>query len=76
MKTQYGKQSIRFNKDIYISSSSSIVGKKEGEGPLKEYYDQIVEDPFFATNTWEEAESKFVTEASMLAIEKAGLKKE
>ena len=76
MKNQYGKQSIRFNKDIYLSSSASIVGKKEGEGPLKEYFDQIVEDPFFATNTWEEAESRFVTEASMLAIEKAGLKKE
>lgn len=76
MQIQYGKQSVRFNKNIYIASSAAIVGKKEGEGPLKKYFDQIVEDPFFAVKTWEEAESKFVTEASLLAIEKAGLKKE
>lgn len=73
MKTQRGKQSIYFNKNVYVASSAAIVGQKEGEGPLKGYFDQVVEDPFFAMDTWEEAESKFVTEASLLAIEKAGL---
>lgn len=73
MKTQRGKQSIFFNKNVYVASSAAIVGQKEGEGPLKGYFDQVVEDPFFAMDTWEEAESKFVTEASLLAIEKAGM---
>ena len=73
---QQGKQSISFETKIYIKSAASIVGKKEGEGPLKSEFDQIVEDPFFAKDTWEEGESRFVTEACLLAIEKAGLEKE
>lgn len=71
---QRGKQSISFEEKIYIKSAASIVGQKEGEGPLKTDFDQIVEDPFFTKKTWEEGESQFVTEASLLAIEKAGLK--
>lgn len=76
MKKQCGKQSLLFENKVYIQSSAAIVGKKEGEGPLKKYYDQIVEDPFFAMDTWEEGESKFVEEAALLAIEKAGLEKD
>lgn len=75
MNTNQGKQTMVFDKKVYIVSAASIVGKKEGEGPLKNHYDQVVEDPFFAMKTWEEAESKFVEESSLLAIEKAGLNK-
>ncbi len=76
MKKMCGQQSMLFEKKIYICSSAAIVGKKEGQGPLKKYYDQIVEDPFFAMDTWEAAESKFVEESTLLAVEKAGLCKE
>lgn len=72
MKTQRGKQSIYFDKNVYVTSAAAIVGKKEGEGPLGHCFDQIVEDPFFAVETWEAAESKFITETSLLAMEKAG----
>ncbi|MBE5956475.1 MAG: stage V sporulation protein AD [Lachnospiraceae bacterium] len=75
MNTNQGKQTMVFDKKVYIVSAASIVGKKEGEGPLKKQFDQVVEDPFFAMKTWEEAESKFVEESSLLAIEKAGLDK-
>lgn len=73
MRAQKGKQSIYFEKNVYIRASAAIVGQKEGEGPLASYFDQVVEDPFFAMETWEEAESKFISEASSLAIEKANL---
>lgn len=73
MRPQKGKQSIYFNKKVYIRASAAIVGKKEGEGPLSSFFDQVVEDPFFAEKTWEEAESKFISESAALAIEKAGL---
>ncbi len=76
MKSFCGKQSICFHNKVYIVSAAAIVGKKEGEGPLKQHFDQVVEDPFFAMDTWEEAESKFVSETSLLAIEKAGVKKD
>lgn len=73
MRLQKGKQSIYFEDKVYIRASAAIVGQKEGEGPLSTYFDQVVEDPFFAEKTWEEAESKFISEAAVLAIEKAGL---
>ena len=76
MKNKQGRQTMVFEKKVYIASAAAIVGKKEGEGPLKKDFDQVVEDPFFAMDTWEEAESKFVTESSLLAIEKAGFTKE
>ena len=34
-----GKQSIAFNASPYIEESASVVGKKEGEGPLGKYFD-------------------------------------
>ena len=34
-----GKQSLRFAKTPFILNSASVVGKKEGEGPLGEYLD-------------------------------------
>ena len=34
MEIQVGKQSLAFAEAPYIISSASIVGKKEGEGPL------------------------------------------
>ena len=36
-----GKHSILFSNPVYIMSSASIVGPKEGEGPLKDYFDVI-----------------------------------
>ena len=44
MAKHIGKQSILFEKNISIRETSSIVGKKEGEGPLSEFFDIIVED--------------------------------
>ena len=47
MAKHIGKQSILFEKNISIRETSSIVGKKEGEGPLSEFFDIIVEDSMF-----------------------------
>lgn len=69
-----GTQSIRFLHPPYLISGSSIVGDKEGDGPLGEYFDVVEQDPMCGASTWEEAESKFQQRAAELAIEKAGLK--
>ena len=42
-----GKQSLRFAKTPFILNSASVVGKKEGEGPLGEYFDVIGNDDKF-----------------------------
>ena len=68
---QVGKQSISFDEPVYIASSASIVGPKEGEGPLKDTFDKIVEDATFGKNSWEEGESEMLKETVLLAIQKA-----
>lgn len=71
-----GKQSITFEKPPCIVSYSSIVGKKEGEGPLGKYFDIVEEDPMLGKSNWEEAESELQKCAAEMALKKASLKPE
>ncbi len=71
-----GEQSLTFPNDVYISSSASVVGKKEGEGPLGNAFDMICQDDKFGEDTWEMAESTLQKEALSLALGKAGVKPE
>lgn len=70
-----GQQSIQFQTPVSILSGASVVGKKEGEGPLGDIFDMVGDDPMFGTNSWEEAESTLQKETAALAIAKAGLEK-
>lgn len=76
MSQKVGKQSIAFENGVYIDAMASIVGKKEGEGPLGHEFDMIVEDPKFGEDNWDAAESKFQNETAKLVISKSGLAKE
>ncbi len=69
-----GKQSVELANSVRILSSASIVGAKEGEGPLSDFFDVIGSDPMFGCESWEEAESVLQKEAAQMAIGKAGLK--
>lgn len=73
---QMGKQSIMFEKPIYIMSSACIVGPKEGEGPLRDTFDLVVEDATFGMDSWEEGESQLMKETCQLALQKAKIKTE
>ena len=66
-----GKQSIEYQEAPHIISSASVVGPKEGEGPLGEWFDLIA--PGLGEETWEEAESTLQKEALQTAIGKAQL---
>lgn len=61
---------------VKIESFAAVVGEKEGEGPLGDFFDEIVNDSHFGQKTWEQAESKFQLEAVSLAIRKKNLTKE
>lgn len=74
MKQSLGRASIRLEKEVYILNSASIVGKKEGEGPLGLLFDKVGEDDLFGCNCWEEAESTLQKDAVYLAMSKAGVK--
>ncbi|MCD7737259.1 MAG: stage V sporulation protein AD [Lachnospiraceae bacterium] len=68
-----GKQSVEFQNAPRIISSASVVGPKEGEGPLGELFDLISPEAEFGEDTWEQAESTMQKEALQTAIGKAGL---
>ena len=71
-----GKQSISFETPPYILSYASIVGQKEGQGPLGKYFDVVFEDPMIGAKNWEAAESALQKNAANLALEKARLEPE
>ncbi len=66
-----GIRSIDFEKSAFISSSACIAGKKEGDGPLGNTFDEIVEDDLLGTDSWEKAESALAKRAVHMCIEKA-----
>ena len=75
MKVMKGKQSLEFEHPPYLKGWSSVVGEKEGEGPLGQAFDQIIDDPLFGEETWELAEGRFMRQAALLAIQKAEITK-
>ena len=68
-----GSASMSFQNPVYVVSCASVVGKKEGEGPLGSKFDLVCEEPMFGEATWEAAESTMQKEAAALALGKAGL---
>lgn len=68
-----GNQTVKLENPPSIISTASIVGPKEGEGPLKEYFDMILEDDLWGTESWEKCESKLQEEAVRMALTNAAL---
>lgn len=68
-----GAQSVCFTEDIYVLGRAAVVGKKEGEGPLRSFFDVIDETDMFEGENWNDAESRMMQKAAALAIKKAGL---
>ena len=54
-----------------ILAAASVVGKKEGEGPLRERFDVVSSDTYFGTSSWEKAESAMLKQCFDLACQKA-----
>lgn len=68
-----GAQSICFAEDIYVLGRAAVVGKKEGNGPLRSFFDEIDETDLFGGENWNDAESRMMQKATATAIRKAGL---
>ena len=67
------KGNLIFDHCPTIISYASAVGKKEGEGPLKSYFDRIVFDSHVGKDTFEQAESELMHIAVQEALAKAAL---
>jgi stage V sporulation protein AD len=63
-----GKQTIKFNNPPSIISTASIVGPKEGQGPLAKHFDMVLNDDMFGEKSFEKAECKMVKETALKAI--------
>ena len=52
-----GAQTRRLRTRPSVLSFAAVGGRFEGEGPLREYFDELSEDHFFGEKTWEKGES-------------------
>lgn len=59
-----------------VLSYASVVGKKEGEGPLSRDFDYISNDNTFGEQTWEKAESRMMSMAFERVLNKGQLSPE
>ena len=71
-----GQRTVKLKNNPTIISASCVVGPKEGKGPLKDYFNLILEDDLYGEKSWELAESKMVKTAMHMAAQKADKKLE
>lgn len=68
-----GKQTIKFDNPPSILETACIVGPKESDGPLAQFFDQCLEDEMWGEETWEKAESKIIKETVNTVINKSNI---
>jgi len=68
-----GQQTVALQSPPSINGHACVVGKKEGEGPLKNSFDYIGEDSYFGEKSWEKAESAMQKMAFSMACDKASI---
>lgn len=66
-----GLRTVKLENSPTIISSASVVGPKEGQGPLREYFDTVIDDDLYGEKSWELAESRMIEAATRKAILKA-----
>ena len=71
-----GKQTIKLKNPPRIISTYSIVGPKEGDGPLKDYFHEVLNDDTMGKDSFEKAESEMMYTAIKKAISNVNLKEE
>lgn len=71
-----GRHSFRPPLSPVITAWSSVVGKKESEGPLHKWFDTADQDTYFGQSTWEQAESQMQKLALQKLREKAGIREQ
>ena len=62
---------MRMQNPPCIISAASIVGPKEGKGPLASYFDESIDDEMWGEKSWEKAESRLIKETFARIINKS-----
>lgn len=71
MAERLGKYTIVLNSHPSVTGFAAVVGKTEGEGPLKDEFDFVFEDDTLGEASFEKAESALQKEAVTRALSKA-----
>ena len=74
MAIRQGNNTILLETKPEIISNAAVAGKKEGEGPLAKYFDEVFFDGTLGMDSWEKAESRLLKSAAEKAIAKANLR--
>lgn len=72
MAERLGKYTIALNSHPSVTGFAAVVGKTEGEGPLKDEFDFVFEDDTLGEASFEKAESALQKEAVTRALSKSG----
>lgn len=76
MIRRIGGHTIGFEEMPSIVGFASVAGKFESQGPLGKAFDKIIYDSYDGLDTYEQAESRFQSEAVTEALTKAKIKAE
>ena len=68
-----GRQTVQFSTPPVIRAAASVVGRKEGEGPLCGRFDSVSQDTYFGEKSWEQAESAMLRQCFARVCSKAAL---
>ena len=68
-----GQQTFLYDRPPVIAAHASIVGPKEGQGPLADWFDVILEDDLLSQKSWELAEMEMVRRCVQNALNQSSL---
>ena len=68
-----GQYTVQLSRPPRITGAFTLMGPREGAGPLGRYFDAIVEDDMWGEASAEKAERKYLEQAARRALDKAGL---
>lgn len=71
--SRISRQTWKFTADVRIQASATVVGPKEGEGPLGSLFDKVYDDMYAGQDSWENAERQLMEDAVGILLEKANL---
>ena len=71
-----GGHTVVFQRRPMILACAAVVGPKEGRGPLGALFDQVLEDPLYGQQSYEQAEHVMFQEACERALQKANVRRE
>lgn len=73
MSKRLGKRTTVLDNAVYIGAYSAVVGPKEAEGPMAEYFDRAFQDEFLGQSSFEKAESKLQQISVQTTLQKASV---